>query len=140
MSVQCCTCFEWVYLRCSLIFFSRFKTLCISYSWSCPPCCVSASSGYPTPTHTVTASLDCSSLYTSTVPLDPAGSLLLMQNFHLILVFKPFISLSFTSYLLPLYSHPRLLFPAVFLYLMLPSPLLRQCSLMECWRSPIPEN
>ena len=41
-SVQCCTCSNWVYLKCSLLSFSRFKTLGSSHSWSFPPCCVSA--------------------------------------------------------------------------------------------------
>ena len=29
-SVQCCTCSYWVYLKCSLLFFSRFSTLTLS--------------------------------------------------------------------------------------------------------------
>ena len=37
-SVQFCTCFNWVHLKCSLLSFSRFKTLGSSHSWSCPPC------------------------------------------------------------------------------------------------------
>ena len=64
-SVQCSTCSKWIQLRCSLLFFSRFKTLSSSHSWSCTPWCVPASSGDPTPTKAVTSS---SSLYTSTVP------------------------------------------------------------------------
>ena len=39
-SVQCCTCSNWVHLKCSLLSFSRFGTLGSSHSWSCPPCCV----------------------------------------------------------------------------------------------------
>ena len=35
-SVQCCTCSKWVHLRCSLLFFSQFRTLGSSPSWSCP--------------------------------------------------------------------------------------------------------
>ena len=36
-SVQCCTCSNWVHLKCSLLSFSRFRTLCSSHSWSCHP-------------------------------------------------------------------------------------------------------
>ena len=36
-SVQCCTCFKWVHLRCSLLSFSKFRALGSSHSWSCPP-------------------------------------------------------------------------------------------------------
>ena len=51
-SVQCCTCSKWVYLKGSLLSFSRFRTLGSFYSRSCPTCCVPASSGNPTPTNT----------------------------------------------------------------------------------------
>ena len=37
-SVQCCTCSNWVHLKCSLLSSSRFRTLGSSRSWSCPPC------------------------------------------------------------------------------------------------------
>ena len=37
-SVQCCTCSNWVHLKCSLLSFSRFRTLGSSHFWSCPPC------------------------------------------------------------------------------------------------------
>ena len=40
-SVQCCTCSKWIHLKCSLLFFSRFRTLDSSHSWSFPllrPC------------------------------------------------------------------------------------------------------
>ena len=37
--VQCCTCCKWVHLKCSLLSFSRFRTLGSSHSWICPPCC-----------------------------------------------------------------------------------------------------
>ena len=37
-SVQCCTCSNWVHSKCSLLSFSRFRTLGSSHSWSCPPC------------------------------------------------------------------------------------------------------
>ena len=77
-SVQCCTCTNWVHLKCSLSF-SRFRTLGRSHSWSCPSCCVPAFYGDPTPTSTVTSSSDSSSWYTSTAH---SGSLLLMQHSH----------------------------------------------------------
>ena len=41
-SMQCCTCSNWVHLKCSLLFFSRFRTLGSSHSWRCLPCCVPA--------------------------------------------------------------------------------------------------
>ena len=63
MSAQCCTCSNWVYLKCSLLSFSRFRTLGSSHSWSYIP----AFFGDPTPTSTVTSSLDFSSWYTFTV-------------------------------------------------------------------------
>ena len=37
-SVQCCTCPKWVHLKCSLISFSRFRSLGSSHSWSSPAC------------------------------------------------------------------------------------------------------
>ena len=39
--MQCCTCYKWVHLRCSLHFLSQFRTLGSSHSWSFPlmrPC------------------------------------------------------------------------------------------------------
>ena len=65
-SVQCCTCSNWVHLKCSLLSLSRFRTLGGSHSWSCPPCCVPAVFGDFTPTSTVTSSSDSSCWYTST--------------------------------------------------------------------------
>ena len=85
-SVQCCTCSNWVHLKCSLLSFSRFRTLGSSHSWSCLPCCVPAFFGDPTPTSTVASSSDSSSWYISTAQSAP---LLLMQNLHPILAFKP---------------------------------------------------
>ena len=37
-SVQGCTCSNWVHLKCSLLSFSRFRTLGGSHCWSFPPC------------------------------------------------------------------------------------------------------
>ena len=119
-SVQCCTCSNWVHLKCSLLYFSRFRTLGSSHSCSCPPCCVPAFFGDSTPTSTVTSSSDSSSLHISTAQ---SGPLLLMQHSHPTLTFKPLILLQPTLYLLSLHPHHRLMFLAVSLYLLLPLPL-----------------
>ena len=37
-SVQCCRCFNWVHLKCSLLSFSKFRILGSSHSWIFPPC------------------------------------------------------------------------------------------------------
>ena len=34
--MQCCTCSNWVHLKCSLVSFSKFRILGSSQSWSCP--------------------------------------------------------------------------------------------------------
>ena len=62
-SVQCSTYSKWVHLKCSLLSFSRFRIFGSSHCWSCPLCCIPASSGDPTPTNTVTSSSDSYSLY-----------------------------------------------------------------------------
>ena len=36
--MQCCTCSNWVHLKCSLLSFSRFRTLGSSHFWSCLSC------------------------------------------------------------------------------------------------------
>ena len=120
-SVQCCTCFNWVHLKYSLLSFSRFITLGSSHSWSCPPCCVPAIFGDPTPTSTVTSSSDFSSWYTSAAQ---SGPLLLTQYSHPTLAFKPLILFSPTLYVLPLHSHHCLMLLAVSPYLLLPLPSL----------------
>ena len=81
-SVQCCTCSNWVHLKCLLLSFSRFRTFGSSHSWSCPPCGVPSFFEDPTPTSTVTFSSDSSSRYTSTAQSGPSGPLLLMQHSH----------------------------------------------------------
>ena len=78
--MQCCTCSNWVHLKCSLLFSSRFSTLGSSHSWSCPPCCVLAFFRDPTPNSTVIFSSDSSSWYTSTAQSGPSGPLLLMRT------------------------------------------------------------
>ena len=70
-SVQCCTCSNWVHLKCSLVSFSRFRTLGSSRSWSHSACCVPAFFGDPTSTSTVASSSDSSSWYTSTAQIWP---------------------------------------------------------------------
>ena len=72
--MQCCTCSKWVHLKCSLLSFSRFRTLGRSYSCSYPPCCIPASSGNPIPTNTVTSSKDSSSLYTTVAQPGPPSA------------------------------------------------------------------
>ena len=127
-SVQCCTCSNWVHLKCSLLSFSRFRTLGSSHSWSCPPCCVPAFFGDPTPTSTVTSSSDSSSLYTS---IAQSGPLLLIQHSHPTLAFKPFILFPPTLYRPPLHPHHRLMLLAVSLYLLLPLPFLNSLRVLQ---------
>ena len=67
-SVQYCTCSNWVHLKCSLLSFSRFRTLGSSHSWSCSPCFF----GGNTPISTVTSS-----------PGSPAGIPPLLNLAHL---------------------------------------------------------
>ena len=120
--VQYFTYFKWFQLRCSLLSFSRVKTLGGSQFWSCPPCCDFGFSSDPTPSNTLSSSLDSSSLYTFTVLRSLSVAPLLMQRSRSTLVFKAFIILLPTSYLLFLHpSHP-LMFLAVFQYLLLPLP------------------
>ena len=110
-SVQCCTCSNWVHLKCSLLF-SKFRTLGRSHSWSFPPCFF----GDPTSTSTVTSSSDFSSIwYTSTAQ---SGPLLLMHHPHPTLSFKPLIPFLPTLFLRPLHPHHRLMILAVSLYLL----------------------
>ena len=80
-SVQCCTCSNWIHLKCSLLSFSRFRTLGSSDFWSCLPFF-----GDFTPTSSVTSSSDSSSWPTFTAQSSP---LLLMQHSHHTLAFKP---------------------------------------------------
>ena len=127
-SVQCCTCSNWFYLKCSLLSFSRFRTLGSSHSWSYPPCCVPAFFGYPTPTGTVTSFSDFSSWYTFTAQ---SGPLLLMQHTHSTLAFKPHIFFPPTLYLLLLHPHHRLMLLAVSLYLLLLLPLPDSLSVLQ---------
>ena len=117
--MQCCTCSNWVHLKCSLLSFSKFRILGSSHSWIFPPCFFED----PTPTSTVTSSLDSSSWYTSTAHSGPSAPLLLMHHLHPILAFKPLILFPPTLYLLPLHPHHRLMILAISLYLLLLLPL-----------------
>ena len=63
--MKCCTCSKRVYLKCSLLSFSKFRTLGSSHFWSfCP-----ASSG----DNIMTSSMDSSSLYISTAQSGLSG-------------------------------------------------------------------
>ena len=130
-SVQCCTCSNWVHLKCSLLSFFRFTTLGSSHSWSFLPCCVPAFFGDLTPTSTVTSSSDSSSRYTSTTQSGSSGPLLLMQHSHTTLAFKSLILFPPTLYLLLLHPHHRLMLLAVSLYLLLSLPLPNSLRLLQ---------
>ena len=128
-SVQCCTCFKWVYLRCSLLSLSKFRTLGSSHSWNCPPCCIPAYNTVTSSTVTSTATPHCnnvSSLRTPLACIPPLFylvPLLLMQHSCPTLAFKSFIPLLPILSLLPLLSHHRILLRDVLLRLLFPLPL-----------------
>ena len=107
--MQFCTIFNWVYLKCSLLSFSGFRTFSISHSWSCPPCCFWRSHTY----RYIDFLLQLVCLHCSIWPL------LLMQHSHPSLAFKPLILFPPTLYFLPLHPHYRLMLLAVSLYLLL---------------------
>ena len=112
-SVQCCICSNWVHLKCSLLSFSRFRTLGNSHSWSYPPCCFPAFFGDPTSTVTVTSSSDSSSWYTSNAQIRPIWAPVLMQHSHPTFAFKPPILSLPTLFLFPLHPYYRLMLLAV---------------------------
>ena len=74
-TVQCCTCSNWVHIRCLQLSLSNFRALGSSHSWSCLPC-----------RNTVTPSSDSSDTYTPTVQSGPP---LLMLFSRVTLVSKP---------------------------------------------------
>ena len=122
-SVQCCICSNWVHLKCSLLSFSRFRTLGSSNSRSFPPCCAPAFFGNATLTITVTSSSDSSSWYTSTAqiwPIWPPSANAALAPHPRLQTFYPF---STHLYLLPLHPYHRLMLLTVSLYLLLPLPL-----------------
>ena len=127
-SVQCCTCSNWVHLKCSLLSFARFRTLGSSHFWSCPLCCLPGFYGDATPTSTVTSSSESSSWYTS---IAQSGLLLLMQHSHPTLIFKPLIFFPPTLYRLPLHPHHRLILLAVSFYLLLLLPFLNSLRVLQ---------
>ena len=129
--MQCCTCSNWVHLKCSLLSFSKFRTLGSSHYWSCPPCCVHAFFGDPTSTSTVTSSSDSSSWYTSTAQSGTSDPLLLMQHTHPTLAFKSLVFFPPTLYLLPLHPHRSLMLLAVSLYLLLPLSFLNSLKVLQ---------
>ena len=129
--MQCCTCSNWVHLKCSLLSFSRFRILDRSHSWSFPPCCVPAFFADSTPTSTVPSSSDSSSWYTSTAQICPIWPPVLMQHSHPTLAFKPLIFFPPTLYLLPPHPHHRLMLLAVSLYLLLPLLLLNSLRVLQ---------
>ena len=110
-SVQCCTCFKWVHLRCSQLSHSKFRALGNSYSWSCPPCCV------PT-RNTVTPFSKSFVMYTSTVQSGPP---FLMLHFRPTPFSKPLIPHLPIVYLLPLI--PLTTVPCSWLFFCAFSPL-----------------
>ena len=105
-----------VELKCSLLFFSMFRTLGSSHSWSCPPCFFWRSHTYQ---HCdfLLGLFQLVYLHCSIWPLR------LMQHSHPTLAFKPLIFFLPTLYLLALHPHHCLMLLAVFLYLLLLLPL-----------------
>ena len=81
-SLHCCTCSNWVHVRCSLLSSSWFSGLGSSHSCSCPRCHVSASPGSPQPYNTVTSSGPPSTCI-STVQSGPSCPPLPMQHLHI---------------------------------------------------------
>ena len=133
MLVQCCTYSKWVHLRCSLFFFSIFKTLDSSHSWSFPLYCVPSCIG-PTSINTVSYSLDSSSLYTSTVQPGPSSA-------NAVLLAHPRLQTSYPHFghfacICSLCTLPTPSCSWVFFYTscFLFPPWLAQGSSMECWR------
>ena len=123
-SVQSCTCSNWIYLKCSLLSSSRFRTLGRSHSWSFPPCCVPVFLEIP---HLPAVWLPPRTPAAGGIPpllnLAHVASLLLMQHLHPTLAFKLLILFPPTLYLLPLHPHYLLMLLAISLYLLLPLPL-----------------
>ena len=112
--MQCCRCSNKVHLKCSLLSFSRFRTLGSSHSWSFPPCWVSAFFRDPTPTSTVTSFSNSSSWYTFAAQ---SGPLRLMQHSHPTLAFKSLILFPPTLYLSAPSPPPHA--PGCFLFLLI---------------------
>ena len=117
--MQCCTCYNWVHLKCSLLSFSRFKTVGSSHSWSFPPCCVPACFWrFHTYQHCdfLLGILQLVYLHCSIWLIWPRSANAALAPHPLILLssFKPLILLLPTLYLLPLHPHHRLMLLAVF--------------------------
>ena len=114
-SVQCCTCSNWVHLKCSLLSFARFRPLGRSHSCSFPPCCVPLFLRFHTYQHWyfLLGLLQLVYLHCSIWPPFADAAL----------AFKPLILFPPTSYLLPLHPQHHLMLLAVSLYLLLSLPL-----------------
>ena len=115
-SLQCCSCFKWVHLRCSLLSPSLNSELLEALTPGAGPCCVPASSG----DSTVTSSSDSSGLYSSIVQFSSPPLMRHFRPLHL-QTFNPILP---TLYLLPLLPHHDLSLLAVSLHLLLFLPLL----------------
>ena len=107
--MQCCTCSNWVHLRCSLLSFSRFKTLDSSHSWRCALFCVPDCLGGPTPTNT----------NFSTRPIWlPSANAVLPPHPCFQTSYPPSSHFIYSQSV----SSPPFMFLTVFLYLLLPLP------------------
>ena len=136
--MQCCTCSKWVHLKYSLLALSRFKTLDSSHSWSCLPYFFW---GFLTDQHCILFLGLLPLVYLHCATQAHLAPPLLMQRSRPTLAFKPLILLLPTLYLFRLHPPHRLIFLAVFLYLLLPLPSKHpQASSMECWRSSCQEH
>ena len=115
-SVQRCTCSKWVHLKCSVLSFSKIRTLYSSHSWSCPLLRPYFFRRSLTCQHCdfVLGLLQLAYLHCS------IWAPLLMQHSHPTLAFKPLIPSPPTLSLLPLHSHPHPMLLAASLHLLLP--------------------
>ena len=102
--------------------FKVLTTLGSFHFWSCPPCCVPASSRDPTPTNTVSSSLDSFSFYTFTVQSGPFGSPFANASLPPHTCLQTFILLP--SLYLPAAPSPPFHVLIVFLYFLLSLPPL----------------
>ena len=111
-SVQCCSCSQWVHLRCSQLSLFKFRTLGSSHSWSCPPAVFPLETLWLPPRTPLTC-------ISSPYNLNPS---LVLLYCCLTLVFKLLIPRLPILYLLPLPPHHHPLLLAVLLRLLPPLP------------------
>ena len=111
-SVQCCTCSNWVHLKCSLLSFSRFRTLAaLTPGAALLAVFLLFLRSHPYQhCHFLLGLLQLVYLHCSIWPV--WRPLLLMQHSHTTLAFKPSILFPPTLYLLPLHPHHRLMLAA----------------------------